>query len=312
MNLTEFILLFLAIGCTTTLPKQNPIQAEGVPILENDHSNNSIVISENSTSQYGPALDEVSERPLNVSQLSKKKLIGVIFGPGMSRGVCALGILRALLDAQIEVSAFSGIEIGLIYAYFGARNENMGSIEFELFRQFNSTNERIVDLNYLADEIGFVAMKHNKLEQIQDLKKVLVIPDLSSKELKPIYKGQILEKIKLNHFSFWYPDTNVVDINILKTSNKNLTEYLRHIGVNFIIGVDFLDDSIEFKKRGEQLVGRYGRVATAVRELWKDADYMVKPRLEDIPLDEFNMPEDLVQRCFNSMSDEITNLKQLL
>ncbi len=310
MSLIRTILLFLVLGCASP-PGQNPIYIDGVLLPDNDHSNN-IVISENASPQYGPSLEEITDVPLSTSQLPKKKVIGLVFGPGMSRGVCALGILRALLDAQIEVSVFSGIEIGMIYAYFGARNENMGAIEFELFRQFNSSKERIVDLNFLADEIGFSAMRRNGLENIQDLKKALIIPDLSSKELKPVFKGQILEKIKSNHFAFWYPDTNVVNINVLKTSNKNLADYMRQIGVNFIIGVDFLDDVIEFKKRGEQLVGRYGRVATAVRELWKDTDYMVRPRLKDVPLDELNMPEELIQRCFNSMSDDINNLKQLL
>jgi len=310
MSLTRIIFLAFLMGCTAPA-RQSPVQAEGVSFSDLDHSQN-IIISDNTSPQYGPTLDEVSEVPIDVTQASKKKVIAIIFGPGMSRGVCALGILRALLDAQIEVSVFSGIEIGLIYAYFGARNENMGAIEFELFRHFKSSKERIIDLNFLVDEIGFSAMRHNEAEQIQDLKKALIIPDLFSTELKPIYKGKILEKIKLNHFAFWYPDTNVVDINVLKTSNKNLIDYLRHIGVNFIIGVDFLDDVIEFKKRGEQLVGRYGRVATAVRELWKDTDYMVKPRLKDIPLDELNMPEELVQRCFNAMADDINNLKQRL
>ncbi len=311
MSLSRAILLSILLGCATSQQKHSKIQAEGVSVSEGDHSSK-IVISNDTSGQYGPSQGAVSGNPTVEVQPNKKKVIGLIFGPGMARGVCALGILRAFLDAQIDVSVYSGIEIGLIYAYFGAKNENMGAMEFELFRQFKNSKDQIVDLAFLAEKIGFTAMKRNQKEQIQELKKALVVPDLSSKELQPIYKGEILQKIKLNHFGFWYPDTNVVDINVIKTSDKNLIEYFRHIGVDFIIGVDFLGDDINFKKRGEQLVGRYGRVATAVRELWKDTDYMIRPKLKDVSLDELNMPEEQVQRCFNFMSDDINNLKKLL
>lgn len=298
-----FIYLFIFSACSSS----NKINSAGDQVeLNLENSPNKIEINQDETT-YGPTAN--NHLPLE-SKIKKEISIGIILGAGLARTLCGIGILKGAEERGIKFKAISGYEASIAVASLSAMDDDFSNLEWSLFEKYGRKNSKEIYLNsYIENELS-VSKVINSNIKIENLKKFLIIPKLVP-DVGVVNKGALVTAIQKTHLPFWLPEDRPVKIDLLSDSFDRIYEYMREIGIDYIIGVDYLGSSLNFKRRGESLVGRFSRVAVAEKILWNRLDLVIRPPIDEYFLDEIENPENLISKCSGFAKETFQSLGEL-
>ena len=133
--------------------------------------------------------------------MNQKIKYNCIFGGGGIRGMCHVGVLRALNEYGIEIDSIAGSSVGAVFASLFAAGYNANEIE-ELFIEFNFNMFRDLNINLFNSDISLskgeiflewlrekISIKYcgekNKKVTFKDLEKNLYILSIDLKTNTP-------------------------------------------------------------------------------------------------------------------------------
>jgi len=298
------ITLFSIFSACSSSSKMNPERDQVELNLEN--SSKRIEINKDETT-YGPVTNDQSFQEIKVK---KEISIGIILGAGLARTLCGIGILKGAEERGIKFKAISGYEASIAVASLSAIDDDFSNLEWSLFEKYSRKSSKEIYLqSYLENELSISKVINSNIK-IENLKNFLIIPKLAP-DIGIVNKGGLASAIQNLHLPYWLPEDRPVKMNFLSDSFDRIYEYMREIGIDYIIGVDYLGSSLNFKRRGESLVGRFSRIAVAEKALWNRLDFVIRPPIDEYFLDEIEKPENLISKCSGFAKETFQSLSEL-
>jgi len=316
-----WVVLNLAACSTTGTPPATPTTVD---------------LSQNEPKSYGPSpMEGSSEHTANGTPTEKSDAlpiprrlpkIGLVLGPGGTRGFAHLGIIKELEEEGFKISAITGSGFGALIGGTYAFTGNVNRLEWEIFK----LREEIYydpPLLGLQPKVARGKSMFQFLNQlfhstsIQDFKipfAVSALPKRGGNQLK-FRRGHAATLIRASlaipglmegiHFSDdeWTSAATVEPLPI---------DQVRKLGADIVIAVDLLSDVARVSNRINTSNDTFKALLVAMsalsQENGKGADILIQPDLAGFEMIDFNRRGDAIFRGKKAVQLSIRKIKEVI
>lgn len=294
MKLSFFLLLsFYLVSCGGNGKKLNEIDSDlNVVDLEKENKEKyspKIASDGNLINGVGPGLGGTS---LNSIGKGKRKVWGLVLGPGLNRVICHAVAVRALKEKGVTFNVITGSGMSAIVAAFLAKGTTPEIIEWRFHKFFQNSKDLKPFSSEWLNQVKKDLLFDFKGQKIQSLKYTLVLPVLNKVERKIEFvrrgdlHGKLLENISLSSGTSGYSSP------LLKSDFKDYE--IRKFGVQKVVKLNVLASKVNFEKNEDYLFGIYSRLSKKPAEGSQKSDYLMTLPIDGFSLDSIrNLPEFL-------------------
>lgn len=218
-------------------------------------------------------------------QQSKKFKIALILGPGLSRTVGHISVLRNFDRNGIKVDFISGSEIGAIIGAMYASGMTPEMIEWNFYKYFREkSNAKVLSAKWF-EELDEFFLKRFQNVRVESLKKNFYLPLYSKKAKKIVYfnKGNLRNLLLLNlkniSLSGKAEYTQASEFEVFNA------RFAKGLGAELVIGVDAIGNKIILNESNEYIFGFYNRIAGNIKKNRRLVDLYYPLPLEASSLD---------------------------
>lgn len=216
---------------------------------------------------------------------NKKLKIALILGPGLSRAVGHISVLRNLDRNGIKVDYISGSEIGAIIGAMYATGMTPEMIEWNFYKYFREkSNAKVLSAKWF-EELDSFFLKRFQNVRVESLKKSFYLPLYSKKEKKVVYfnKGNLRNLLLLNlknvNLSGKAEYTQASEFEVFNS------RFAKGLGAEVVVAVDAIGTKISLNDSNEYVFGFYNRVAGNIKKNRRLVDLYYSLPLEASSLD---------------------------
>lgn len=234
----------------------------------------------------GKVFVEEKDEKTHSNKINPRKIkLGLILGPGLSRSVGHISVLRSIERSGTKVDFVSGSEMGAIIGAMYATGMTPEMIEWNFYKYYREKSNAKVFSPKWIEEIDEHFLKRFQNVRVEKLKKYFYVPLYSKKVKKVVFfnKGNLRNLLILNlktrTQSPTLEYTNASEYEVF-TSN-----FMRSAGAEVIVGIDALGDKVSLKDSNEFLYGVYQRFIGNIKKDKKSVDLYFPLPLDNSFLD---------------------------
>lgn len=249
----------------------------------------------------------------------KNKKVGLALGGGSVLGAAHVGVLKALEELKVNITAISGTSAGAIVASLYAFGKSPKEIEKIVlgFEWKNLSSLTISKYGVLSnDKIGEM-IKHNignKKFKDANIPLFIVATDITNGKKVVLNKGSVSDAVMASTCvpGIFIPveigGKFLVDGGIVENIPLSC---LKNKDIDFLIGVDLISEQ-SYKKPNNVIEVLYNSfnflVKTNKKIQTKDADLLIKPDLSNFNAIDMYQIKDLIQKGYEDTKKIIKNL----
>ncbi|MCK6593611.1 MAG: patatin-like phospholipase family protein [Bacteriovoracaceae bacterium] len=231
-------------------------------------------------------VEDREERNHNANKINPRKIkLGLILGPGLSRSVGHISVLRSIERSGTRIDFVSGTEMGAIIGAMYASGMTPEMIEWNFYKYFREKSNAKVFSPKWIEEIDEHFLKKFQNVRVEKLKKYFYVP-LYSKKLKKVVffnKGNLRNLLILNlKTRTQSPGLEYTNASEFEVFNSG---FMRSAGAEVVVGIDALGDKVSLKDSNEFLYGVYQRFIGNIKKDKKSVDLYFPLPLENSHLD---------------------------
>ncbi|MBT3234812.1 MAG: hypothetical protein HN353_02570 [Bdellovibrionales bacterium] len=315
-------ILLLITSCATTrswrTKDPSKSSAGGVVSIESRNGTTPLILSKSAATtnmEFGPQPEGRVEltSPLDQNQAAiKRKVITLIFSPGLVRAVGQIALIRELEQQQVDIHIVSGSGIGALLATLYAAGKTPDQIEWFFYRllgelegssPFTAQWIKIVRRHLLREFAG---------KTIQSLGKAVVIPlyDRKSQEVVYFQRGQIVTLL-LRNFKLYGVESGVRYSTAFQWRVFNSDIYNK-MGSELIVGVNAVGEEIKFLGKNEFLFGVMGNLSGKIKREGTVLDLYIALPVDSSFLDSGRRLPEIIRDCRLSSQKGVMQLKQIV
>ena len=285
LNFLLALLLLVSLGCSTG---KKEIDHSGFAAVDMDALDDDEKVQ--------PLINVNREGTGNNSEMGEaKKVVGLVFGPGMNRTVGYVPLVKHLKNNNISYHVLMGSGVGAIFAAYIALGETHNKIEWEFHQMIKELEGKKPYGPEWIETLDKKILVKFKGKKIQELDKLLLIPlyDTRKDQISYFYRGDLYLALKYN-FQLLTKKEGQKYLSGIKSSPYMVSE-LDRFGVDNWFGFDTLGDDLSFERVGDDyLIGVLGQLISTRETALKDYDGFYQLPMSDMPLDSVkNIPRYL-------------------
>lgn len=231
-------------------------------------------------------VEERDDKAHGQHKINPRKIkLGLILGPGLSRSVGHISVLRSIERSGTKVDFVSGTEMGAIIGAMYASGMTPEMIEWNFYKYYREKSNAKVFSPKWIEEIDEHFLKRFQNVRVEKLKKYFYVPLYSKKAKKVVFfnKGNLRNLLILNlktrTQSPTLDYTNASEFEVFTAS------FMRSAGAEVVVGIDALGDKVALKDSNEFLYGVYQRFIGNIKKDKKSVDLYFPLPLEGSYLD---------------------------
>jgi NTE family protein len=271
----------------------------------------------------------------------KTSRIGLALGTGAARGLAHIGVLRALMEAEIPIDMVAGTSMGAMIGACFANDGDISTAEKMALKTGWREVARILDLK--LGLLGKGLIRGQKIEvllhslignaEFKDLKIpfAAVATDVNTGEEVVIKKGSVIQAVRASisipgiFIPVSFEGKCLVDGGLV---NPVPADVLRDMGANFVIAVNVLGEPR--RSKGTARLPREGKVSEVpsifktlfqslyimeyeiIRQRLPKADIIIAPDVSHIAAFEFHRSEEAIQAGYKAARYALPKILKLL